>query len=297
MSKSSSLRGNKFDAFQRELEKRDRRFTNSSKALASSVSIEHDDNGSFVNKRFYSRFKSELLKHQIIEAALSGTDTCFPKAISSDGSAEQGVLKLEFIDNFVSSRHFYLLYAAGAIDDVNLFEKAGNALARIHAAKKPDAGAGKNLSDNAILETLEGIEPQDFVLLHGDFGFSNVGYSSSRNQVVILDPSPNYFVTSHPLQMGPRYVDIAQFTSCLCGLVGFGDLWRIKWNRVPRTIEAFVSGYERTSGFRIDRKLLLESTLEFANAYIAYSMNSRIMRRLARAWFASRIRRIERHYE
>lgn len=289
--------GNSRYDFRVEPEKRNRHVALGSKAIASWVSIQHDEHGSFVNKHFYNNFSSELLKHQVIEDGLEGTGTCFPKIISSSGSDNEGVLKLEFIENFVSLRHFYLLFATGLNDDVSMFEKAGRALGQIHATPIPSTEGLDSTMPGLKFDALKATLPKDFVLLHGDFGFSNVGWSSSRNQVVVLDPSPNYFVTNHPLQCGPRYLDLAQFFICLCGLVRFGDLWRIKWSRVPVVIDAFTHGYIEVSGFSVDRKVLFQSAIEFANIYFAYSMKSKFKQRLARAWFANRVRRIERHYE
>jgi hypothetical protein len=276
---------------------RDRRFSYASKTIASSVSIQQGEHGSIVSKRFYNNFGSELLKHQVIEEALEGTGTCFPKIFSSTGTGNEGELKLEFIENFVSSRHFYILLVTGQNDDVSILEKAGQALGHIHAAPIPSIEKYDGTLLVPTFDALQATLPKDFVLLHGDYGFSNVGWSSSRNQVVILDPSPNYFLTNHPLQSGPRYLDLAQFVSCLCGLVGYWSMLRIKWSRVPVAIDSFVRGYESVSGFSVDRKVLLQSANESANTYFSYSMKSEIKQHIARAWFANRMRWIERHYE
>jgi len=260
--------------------------------------------GSRVEKRGWTILKffrdnadAELRKHRWAEAALADTEAHYPTLLGIKGCNAEGALVMEYIDGLVSLRIPYLAFMKGKTDDLSNFGAAGRALGYLHSAMPLPARELPDPMPPLHLDTLPVLGSESVVLLHGDYGFSNVFWSETRDQIVVLDASPNHFMTSHPLQTGTRYVDLANFVSCLCGLVPPRHFAMMRWTRAPSVIEAFLNGYAATSHFTPDRTTVLRSAHQTANAYFGYSYPSVLRRVLARAWFATHVKLIGRHYE
>jgi hypothetical protein len=208
-----------------------------------------------------------------------------------------GALEIEYIDGLVSLREYYLAYMKGASSDLSIFAKAGRALGSMHSSPPPEA---KNLPDPMpplMLDSLRHTGAENSVMIHGDFGFSNVFWSAEAAQIVLLDASPNYFVSQHPLQVATPYADIGHFVSCLCGLVPARNFLSMRWPRAAYAVRAFLDGYSEVSGFSPDYKTVFKSAHLIADAYFRYRYPLGLRRALSLFWISNRVRTIGRLYE
>lgn len=251
-----------------------------------------------VRKVFAEAFDAELRKHRwCSEVFAQSGGAHYPKLIEAKGEYAGGTLVMEYLDGLVSLREPYLDFMKAKTSELSVFVEAGRALGLIHSAPPPASEYLPYPMSPLLLNTLPGPGSEGAVLMHGDFGFSNVYWSASRAQIVILDASPNHFVTHHPLQIGTRYADLANFVSCLCGLVPPSNFPSMYWTRAPRVISAFIEGYVETASFVPDPKTLFFCANETAQAYFAYSQPRGLHRMLARTWFRNIVKLIGRHYE
>lgn len=111
---------------------------------------------------------------------------------------------------------------------------AASALVAIHQAPIPEEEARAG---------------EDIVLVHGDFGFSNVFVSVDDGSVAVqvIDPLPR--ATGTDLRFGNRELDVAMMLSCLLGRPPL-SVWRhVRDRRVLRAW--YVAEYQRLSGRRL----------------------------------------------
>ena len=125
----------------------------------------------------------------------------------------------------ISFRRLPPFVAFSALPRTRLSERAllgtvGVALRRLHDAPNPFT------QDPRTVTALDGVGARPApaplltrtVLLHGDFGMTNIG-ATEGGQVVILDASPSGFPTTHPNAQGSAIVDLAQITAGVSGLL------------------------------------------------------------------------------
>ncbi|MFN0179402.1 MAG: hypothetical protein ACKVZ0_11430 [Gemmatimonadales bacterium] len=115
--------------------------------------------------------------------------------------------------------------------------------------------------------------------LHCDYGFGNVHLAAeAMPRIVLLDPSPNYYLTFDPLTVGSVYLDIGTLLGCLWGLVPIRSYLRLDRSRLGPLEQAFVAGYEGVAGWRLDRALIDGVTSAVVATYLT--------RRLRSGWLA-----------
>jgi len=245
-----------------------------------------------IEKYYPHDFKAELEKHRLIAEALSDSDIVFPALISEDGI---GRLVMEDLGDLISLRETYLNHMKAQDDPgtngPELMHRAGAALALIHAVDPVKVSTPHHHSGRVGPDEIE--VGGDRVMLHGDYGFSNVFVQQRTGKLAIIDPSPNHFVTTHPLELGPPSLDLGNFTSCLMGLVPPRNFLRMRWYRAAALIEKFLSGYEITSGRQIASPHLMDVTESTARAYFSYKYAGDIRQFLANVWFRTRRKKIE----
>lgn len=235
-------------------------------------------------KQYIAAFESELEKAQALHRLSS---ECFysPKPIHYDRSLR--TIVFEQLVSLVSVRKVYLDFLC-CEDSTNtwIFDRAGSALAELHARLrlttrsewKAPAIVAKHEPDlsAALLDT-------PHAQLHCDFGFSNVFIQLVGNEtrLVILDASPNYFMTEAPDTFASVYLDLANFAACLDGLVPMVHYLRIDWQLAAILKGRFLDAYEMTSRLTLDRTLLQRVTDATARAYFSTKFRNPWLRRLA----------------
>jgi hypothetical protein len=153
-----------------------------------------------------------------------------------------------------------------------VIDQCARALAAIHATSIPTKYSAHVSKWNA---NYEDVEPQEGdVLLHCDFGFTNLYLSklfaeSDENALVVLDPEANGFFTEKTLLVGPRYVDLAVFSSCLLGRVGFPRALAISSNWCRDLVTMFIERYEHYSGTSVSKTVLFRYTKQCVTQYFA----------------------------
>jgi len=116
----------------------------------------------------------------------------------------------------------------------------------------------------------DAIRAAPMAFLHGDYGPENIEVTThaSDSRLTVFDASPNFFSTFRTDERGPIYVDVGHFVSVIAGLVPLrlqlGALWR---NRLLLT-QAFIEGYEASSGITCNRSTVAIFARGIAGAYL-----------------------------
>ena len=213
-----------------------------------------------------------------------------PKAKRFD--REQSSITYEFLPHLVSIRHPYLDFMTARREPaavLQMLERTGATLARIHAGItlaqstrwQPSAdftAAFASVSGNAGAQWMQRVP---WSMAHCDFGFSNVRTVGPQGCIVIIDPSANGYVTFSSALYAPIYIDIANFVTCIEGLVRPRNFVSMRWERLPQVREAFLAGYERESGTSLERELVAQLSYATAYCYFKRKYSSALLARLA----------------
>lgn len=175
---------------------------------------------------------------------IADADFVVPKVLDVDPSGRW--LSLERLPRFIPIKAIYL---SGGRDASAVFRQAGTVLARIHEHSRPEqpwvralVNPGQNISGR--------------LLLHGDYGFSNIGVlpGPGRPRLVVYDPSPDRINVTDGRTVGLPIDDMVVMMSCIAGRVSVGQARRLV--RLPRALlaEAFYGGYasQNTPGCSLD---------------------------------------------
>lgn len=170
---------------------------------------------------------------------------------------------------------------------LDLIGRAGSVLAQIHRglhlrqvvdwAASPDFEAAFVATAGAPSATLLGAVP--WAVAHCDFGFSNVNYARGMedDRLIVLDATANGHLTFASNLRAPIYIDVANFVVCLEGLVPPWVQLRMRWARLPEVREAFLEGYESSSGIRLNRELLVYTAYAAACCYVRWRYRSSLV--------------------
>ena len=133
-----------------------------------------------------------------------------------------------------------------------VIRRAAAALVAIHATKIPEDIFSLSLVVPTSLTNRQTRATSRDVLLHGDFGFSNLFVSESdvATTLQIVDHLMPPMLLQHPFVVGPPEWDVAMLVSCLAGRPPT-PFFRYRRERVA-LIRAFCSEYEQLSGRRIE---------------------------------------------
>lgn len=185
----------------------------------------------------------------------------------------RGTITTERIAPLRRVASMYLAYQVGDVGPETvepLFFEIGAILARIHGElTNPDCvgwSADATFQRRLTEFTNRDVDPSrdPSACLHGDFSFANIfvhQVGSADSELVVLDPCPNGGSTHHDWEVGPVYVDLGNFLSCLEGQVPLRHHHKLHPERSTRLQLTFLRGYESVSGLNLDLQLA------FAYAY------------------------------
>jgi hypothetical protein len=128
--------------------------------------------------------------------------------------------------------------------------------------------------------------------LHCDYGWSNIHYrrEGGGTTLIVYDASPDGMSTFAADQVGPVYVDLGSFMSCLEGRIPGQEYLRLSWKKLPVVKEAFVRGYEDVSGTEVDRRVLARFSYGIAACYFHWHHGAGRMRRIHEAILFNRLK-------
>jgi hypothetical protein len=118
--------------------------------------------------------------------------------------------------------------------------------------------------------------------LHCDYGFSNVNYKSDHTfELVVLDSSPNKFVTFKTGVIGPIYIDIGNMIACIEGLVPLLNYPFMNWQLLPEIREYFLDGYRSNSKNVISSDWINRFSYATAKCYLLKKYPGKLLHKLA----------------
>jgi hypothetical protein len=227
-------------------------------------------------KQYDGLVEVEVVKAERLARVARRNGFTAPAVLNVD--VDRQVITYEWFDGLTPLRTAYLEHTIREPDAEapELFERVGRVLAHIHRDLTLDERVPweapatfredleRRLGPNAI--ELLARTPQAF--LHGDFGFGNVHLEERTGRIVVLDPSPNGYLTTHPSTFASIYLDVGVLSACLRGLVGPARFLQLRRDRIGALENAFLEGYERTSGARLDRRLVDGMGYAIAGTYL-----------------------------
>ncbi|WP_370617611.1 phosphotransferase family protein [Mumia sp. Pv 4-285] len=180
-----------------------------------------------------------------------------PRPLAVD--EEAGVMRMSRLEGFVP-----VVAAFDASKDApravaSLFSRTGGVLARIHGHSE--------VTRRWLADALTTPVTAGHVVLHGDFGFSNVLVRLSDSTIGVIDPTPAPYV--EPRDVGPPIRDLAHMTSCLLGrrgsIIRYATALRLPRRRL---LEAFLDGYAAESGSVPSWDAVVEAGQEHLRTYL-----------------------------
>lgn len=225
-----------------------------------------------VTRQVIANRDEELLKLNLI--AECGIETGFSSPTAWKHKTDQAKIVMNRIDTVTNSASVFQAYVChqrktGKEDCIRMVKECGRALGAIHKqlrAKCPSTvNAQTQLSDSRK------------VLLHGDFGFSNI-HIGINSEIVIFDPFPDLYSTFHTWEVGPRSFDLGMFASCLIGRISPMGLIFLRKNRIPELIIEFIESYNLESDAVVSVDDVLEDAVHIASSY--FQKNTKGLKRL-----------------
>lgn len=237
-----------------------------------SNSLNYIKNGIFV-KVYPNQIHEELIKHQKIFEISLKNGFLFPKIISFCTSESR--IDFELIKNASSLRDLYFENnkKSNKQNILNLFFQSGKALACIHKELKYEKKRDWNSKNfSCKLKKHEDSLQIPHAILHGDYTASNILVTASE-EIVIIDPSPNFHSTFSPFEYAPIYVDIGNFLSGIEGLFPYKKFFIIKKEYIKLCKSSFIKGYESEYGEKLNFRLIKTYTKYCAKNYLEKKNN------------------------
>ena len=256
--------------------------------MQSDVIIESDKVTKIYSSDASNEYEKAIQLHEL--SKINGF--CYPQP-SSPGDNER--IEFRKILNIKSIRHKYLDYMKKEVDKEGvkqLFSKAGEVLAIIHNDLQLNCNENWQPSNTFIwaMEKL-GVESEllfkkelPFAYMHCDYGFSNIHYIEKQNtstELVVLDSSPNKFVTFRTDVVGPVYIDIGNMLSCIEGLVPISNYPFMKWKLLPEIKKYFLDGYRAVFKSPISNEWAEKFSYATAQCYLVKKYPWKIAQSLA----------------
>lgn len=230
-----------------------------------------------------------------------------PKPIHSDPGRSRIVYEL-MVNPVLSIRESFKSYLRSADPNAlarTTFEYVGRCLALMHNGLKlstssnwnPPTNLQADFGDERFLKLIEALSGSELVVLHGDFGFSNI-YAQQKDLekgfvvLWVVDSSPNYFMTFKTDEIGPAEVDLANLVACMHGLIPLRDQFTCDWNAASDLVAILLAAYESESARSVNIDLLRQLVDLTLIAYMKQRFSSRIMRRIALSALMSRRRQV-----
>jgi hypothetical protein len=192
-----------------------------------------------------------------------------------------GLVTYEKLNGLTPLRSLYLVYTTGtgAGPDVpEWFERTGSTLAHVHRELRltgqvewrPPPSFSRLFRRRTGADALSCLARTPQAFLHGDFGFGNIHVKRDEGELVILDASPNRYLTTHPSTWASIYLDIGSLVACLRGLVGIRQFARLRRERITPLERAFVAGYEWVFGDVLDAQMIDSVAYAIAGTYLEF---------------------------
>jgi hypothetical protein len=235
------------------------------------IRIEHG----FVIKTYPTAAQEEFEKAQALWALSAAGAFHTPRPLSLDAKSQQ--LTFEYLRGLRPITMDYVAFLREQSSESIVLERfrlVGCALAAIHndlamthtLKWTPQAPFITELRRNHVLPVLQ--EGEFRPVLHCDYGFSNIFFTSHSEVPVILDASPNGYTTFSTACRGPAYIDVAHFLACIYCL-----WWKAKTRRpgvtqLDRLANAYVTGYQEGSGQVLSHRLLTGTSRAIGRSYL-----------------------------
>ena len=235
------------------------------------------ENGEFI-KCFLDQFDESIAKYESLYTVASRNNFTAPKLLGTDRNKKKA--RFEYINGLTSIREAYIEFMVAPEvyeEKLDLFRTVGAVLGAIHGEMKLEAQ--DSWSPPTYVETItrRWLGEKNYLKLydtahafiHGDYGFSNVNTidSSALTRIAIIDPCPNYYFTYRANLYTSVYIDLATFFSCLDGRVPIRYYRCFQWDRLNLVKQAFIHGYENSTGYKINQCLLVQLTCAITESY------------------------------
>lgn len=195
--------------------------------------------------------------------AYSGASTSgvyvVPAVLYSD--AGRDLMVLERLHGYIPLQEVFLRSGADCKLALSVFERAGTALADIHRSSSPQSEWVR--ANVQVRQT-----GADSVLLHEDFGFSNVLYKPGQDALAIIDPSPP-LPTHRQSAIGARVFDVGTMMSCLLGRVSPSHLLGALALPRRQLMERFFYSYEAVEPCGYSFEAALGVSIDQLRVYLA----------------------------
>jgi Phosphotransferase enzyme family len=211
-----------------------------------------------VSKFVGDQAEIEFQKSRAIELALSGTDFITPKTLGCNTAT--GCIDFEYVPH--GARLFDAMlnaYQTGEVETVLAQNRrAAELLATLHRNLKLSAATAW-VPPPMLFRELDRCGQHwprsNDVFLHCDFSPVNILVDHTGG-LVVIDASPNGYLTGSANLTGPPLVDLATYTVRLHWPFR-ARTYRPSWRRLANTLRAdFLNQYEQSSGLLLDRPLL-----------------------------------------
>ncbi len=238
-----------------------------------SICTKHEEK---IVKTFPYPIDVEIHKSKAMHGLSKKAGFVFPKILSYD--LENKEITYQYIEDLHSIRTLYLSFLKNQVTPFNAitaFEKSGEMLGKIHKNLKlnqksswqPPASVDKIFRKEFKGDYKEILQNTPQAFLHTDFGFSNLFFTSTED-LVLLDPSPNSYITFKADTFGSIYLDLGLILMCMDGLVPIAEILNIRRNRAKILSQALIKGYTRQNPIKIDYELLKKIKHAIARSYL-----------------------------
>ena len=228
-------------------------------------------------KRYEAMVEIEWEKAEQLNRLGSVHGFVAPAVLAIDRGAQ--VITYEKLDALVPLRTVYLEFTTNRKRGERipeLFGEAGRVLANLHRDLTMRERVGwtvpssfeHHFTRRSGRGTAELLGRTPHAVLHGDFGFGNVHVVGDQARLVVLDPSPNHYLTLHPSTWASIYLDIGLFVACLHGLVGVRHFALLRRDRIAELERAFLRGYESGRGEALDLEMVDVTAYAIAGTYL-----------------------------
>jgi hypothetical protein len=214
----------------------------------------------------------EFEKACAIERALAGSPFSTPKPLRFDTAA--GRVELEYVPDTV--RLLEVMERAYRERDLaqvlQLNRSAADMLALLHRNLTLPSAVSWIPPDSLVRDArrhARDLNSLDEVYMHCDFSPVNILVKPTA-ELVLIDPSPNYYFTFRTDLKGPRYVSLATYTSKLFWPFRMRT-YAFSRRRMAHVLRSeFIARYERAFGDSVDREMLCLFERALVRAFVIW---------------------------
>jgi hypothetical protein len=152
-------------------------------------------------------------------------------------------------------RSLQKVYLDGDIAKLTIYIRhAGKVLGQIHSQLNSNRSAFWKPEETFIRDifqyygSIPYFQSLKHASLHCDYSFANVFVDSSSEELIVIDPCPNFASTHQIWTQGPIYLDIGKMLSCLEGQIPPWHLYRrLSSYDTVKLQHAFLDAYSETA--------------------------------------------------